>query len=198
MTQPTPPIAMLVYHRVKDYDPWKQAFDAAQEHRVAASCLGHHISRGLDDPNIVYVYCPATDEAKLKAFADGPELAQAMKDAGVDGPPTTKLMIPISVDYTPGEEHPAVIVDHAVKDYATWRSYYDKDVDLRERNNIVGHAVNHELGKPNQLIVYNQGADADSLRAFATSEELKNIMTTAGVIGTPDIHLVNGIEYQEY
>jgi quinol monooxygenase YgiN len=198
MSQDIPPVAVLISHRVRDYDSWKNAFDSHQSARAQASCLMHHVSRGVDDPNMVYVFCPATDVDRLKAFTDSPELANAMKNAGVEGPANVRLMIPKLSDVILDRELPAVIVSHPVEDYDTWRAVYDEGVDLRKRNSIVGHAVHQELGKPNQVIVYNQSSDLSSLRTFVDSTELKEVMQRAGVTAPPDIDLIQGVDYAEY
>jgi len=198
MSQDIPPVAVLISHRVRDYDSWKKAFDSHQSDRVQASCLMHHVSRGVDDPHMVYVFCPATDVDKLKALTDSPELANAMKNAGVDGPANIKLLTPRLSDVILDRELPAVIVSHPVEDYDAWRAVYDEGVDLRKRNNIVGHAVHQEIGRPNQVVVYNQSSDLNSLRTFVDSTELKEVMQRAGVTAPPDIDLVQGVDYQEY
>ena len=96
MSMQIPPVAVLVAHRVADFDTFKKVFDGHQAARKEASCLGHDVNRGVDDPNMVYVYCPATDVDKLRDFVDSPELVQAMKAASVEGPPTITMMTPKS------------------------------------------------------------------------------------------------------
>ena len=73
MSQDIPPVATLITHRVADYDAWKKVFDDHLPARKEASCLGHHINRGVDDPNMVYIYCPAShcSHSKEGAFGDG-------------------------------------------------------------------------------------------------------------------------------
>ncbi len=198
MSQDIPPIAALAYHRVADFDAWKTVFDAHQADRVQASCLGHHINRGADDPNMVYIYCPATDVDKLKAFLDSAQLAAIMKSSGVQGPPTIKLMTPKSSDFIPDQKLAGVIMFHPVEDYDAWRVVYDEGDDLRQKNGIVGHAVNQELGKPNEVIIYDQANDLASLRAFVDSAELRGAMQRAGVTSPPEIHFVQSVDFAEY
>ena len=79
-----PPVATLVIHRVADWDVFKKTFDEHQVARKEASILGHHVNRGADDPNMVYIYTPASDVNRLRAFIDG---------AGL-GEPDWELMVP--------------------------------------------------------------------------------------------------------
>jgi quinol monooxygenase YgiN len=193
-----PPVAVLVSHRVADYETWKKKFDDHMPARKEAGCLGDHINRGADDPNMVYVYCPATDVDRLKAFIDSPDVGEVMKNAGVEGRPTITFMTPKSADFISDQKLPGVIVTHAVEAYDAWRAVYD-DLDYyRRQKGIVGHAVNQELGKPNQVIVYHQANDLDALRAFVDSTEVKEAMQRAGVLGTPDIRFVQVADFTDY
>ena len=198
MSQTIPPVATLVAHRISDWDTFKKVFDEHQGARKEASILGHHLNRGADDPNMVYVYCPATDVDKLKAFIDSAELRDAMNNAGVEGQPSITFMTPRSEDFIPDQNLPGMIVMHAVDDYDKWRIAYDDFDAFRKQSGIVGHAVNQELGKPHQVIVYHQANDMDTLRKFAASDELRERMKNGGVVGTPDIHFVQSVDFAEY
>jgi hypothetical protein len=198
MSHPLPPVAILIAHRVADYTLWKKAFDAHQKARQEAGCMGHHINRGADDPNMVYIYCPATDAAKLKGFVGDPNLARVMKDAGVQGSPTITLMTPMSADFIPDRKLPGIIVSHDVRDYDAWRIVYDGLDGYRKQNGIVGHAVNQQLGTPNRVIVYHQAEQPGTLRTFVASTELKEAMQRGGVAGRPDIQFVQVADIGAY
>jgi len=198
MSQTIAPVAILVSHRVADFDAWKKAFDDDMPARKEASCLGHHINRGADDPGWVYVYCPATDVDKVKAFIHSPEVAEVMKNAGVEGPPTITFMTPKSADFIPDQKLPGIIVTHAVESYDRWRAAYDEFDGFRKQSGIIGHAVNQELGNPNQVTLYHQANDLGSLHAFVDAPELKETMQRAGVSGAPDIRFVQAVDFAEY
>lgn len=198
MSQPIPPIAVLVSHHVADYDAWKNSFDGHQAARVQASCLGHHINRGADDSNTVHLYCPATDVEKLKAFIDSSELAEAMRAAGVDAPPTIRLMEPKEADFIPDQKVAGLIVAHEVEDYDAWKAVYDDTAKLRKDNGIIGHAVNTVLGKPNHVLVYHQANDVETLQAFLDLPALQEGMQRAGVKGEPEIHFVQVADFADY
>jgi hypothetical protein len=198
MIDTVPPVAMFVRHRVRDYDTWKKMFDDHMAARKAASCLGHHINRGADDPYKVYVYCPATDPQRLRAFVESADLPDVMKRAGVEGRPAVNLMKPMSVDIIPDRILAGIIVEHAVEDYDRWRIAYDDFDGFRKKCGIIGHAVNQELDDPNRVIVYHQAETPDSLRTFLESTELREAMQRAGVRGTPDSHYVQVADFGEY
>jgi len=198
MSQSIAPVAVLVAHRVADYDSWKKTFDAHEPARKEASCLGHHINRGADDPNMIYIYSPGTDVDKVKAFVSSTDLGEVMKTAGVIGPPAVTLMKPMSADFIPDQKLAGIIVTHRVESYETWRASFDDFDDHRKQSGIVGHAVNQELGNPNQVVVYHQANDLATLRSFVDSTELKERMQRAGVIGTPNIQFVQVADFSDY
>jgi quinol monooxygenase YgiN len=198
MSQDIPSVAVLTFHRVADYDEWKKTFDEHVPDSVEASCLGYHISRGADDPGIVYVYMPATDVHKVREFFQSPRLGDAMRRARVEGAATIKLMTPKSADVIPDQKLAGVIATHAVEDYDRWRAVYDELADFRKQNGIVGDAVNQELDNPNHVIVYHQANDMDSLHAFVDSAELEEAMLRAGVIGQPDVQFVRVVDFADY
>jgi quinol monooxygenase YgiN len=193
-----PPAAVLISHRVADYDAWKAAFDDHVQARRDASCLGHYLKRGVDDPNTVYMYCLATDVDKLRAFLEGADLAQAMKRAGVEGAPTITVMKPMSRDLVPKQLLPGIIVMHQVENYDAWRVAYDGFDEFRRESGIVGHAVTQEYGHPNHVIVYHQARNVAALRAFVDSPELQGTMQRAGVVGAPEIHFIRVVDFADY
>jgi hypothetical protein len=193
-----PPVSVLIIHRVADFDAWKTAFDADRPAREEATCLGHYLKRGVDDPDTVYVYCLATDPERLRAFLESDELAERMREAGVVDEPTMILMEPMSRDLVAGRLLPGIIAMHAVEDYVTWRSVYDELDGFRDASGIVGDAVSRRLDDPNRVIVYHQAESVEELRVFAASPELEDAMMRGGVVGQPDVRFIRVVDFADY
>ena len=190
--------AVLISHRVGDYETWKTAFDAHMPARREASCIGHYLKRGVDDPAMVYMYCLANDADRLRDFLGGSDLAEAMKSAGVEGEPTIDLLKPASRRLVPRQKLPGVIVKHRVEDYDAWRLVYDEIEAFRRQSGIVGDAVSRQIDDPDDLVIYHQAEDIDALRAFVDSPELQDAMQRAGVIGEPEIHFIQVVDFASY
>jgi hypothetical protein len=193
-----PPASVLIAHRVADYNAWKSAFDEHMQARKDASCLGHYLKRGIDDTDMVYIYCLASNVDRLRAFLESTDLAEAMKEAGVQGVPEITLMKPISRNLVSEKRLFGIIVMHSVEDYGSWRVEYDQFDEVRRASGIVGHAVSQEFGNPNHVIVYHQAEDLAALHAFVDSAELANAMQDAGVVGDPDIRFIQIEGFAEY
>jgi hypothetical protein len=192
------PVSVLIVHRVADYDGWKLVFDGHAAAREAAGCSGHYLKRGIDDEAMVYVYCPASDEQRLRAFLESEELAEAMARAGVEGPPSINLMKLASRDLVSGRMLPGIIMMHSVDDYETWRADYDALDGFRAQSGIVGHAVARKLDDADDLVVYHQAEQLDDLRAFVASAELRQLMESSGAAADLEVHFIRVVDFASY
>lgn len=72
-----------VAFKVKNYEQWKQGYDASIEQRKAAGEISFQVFRNVDDPNTVTVLSVQQSAEKVNAFMDSPDLKERMKAAGV-------------------------------------------------------------------------------------------------------------------
>jgi hypothetical protein len=79
--------AIMVTHRVEDFDAWLAGYDAADEVRRSGGIVGHATNRSIDDPSIAIVYHQAESFDDLRSFLDSEDLQLAMKQAGVVSEP---------------------------------------------------------------------------------------------------------------
>ena len=87
-------VLMVVQHPVKDFDAWRVEYDKAQPIRDKHRVTDATIFRNADDPNeITGLHGPPIDEAR--AFADDPDLRDAMNSAGVIGPPRIEISVEV-------------------------------------------------------------------------------------------------------
>jgi hypothetical protein len=83
-----------------------------------------------------------------------------------------------------------LFVRHTVADFARWRKGYDEFDAKRRSMGVTGDGVYQLDGNPNDITLYHEFASMDAAKAFAASSELREAMTSAGVVGTPDIWFV--------
>ncbi len=192
MSTMLPPAAAIINHTVADFDSWKPLFDADESERKAAGMLGHHINRGMENPNDVTVYIAVSDVAKAQQFATSPRLKEFMHKAGVTSAPHASFVTPVSENIVWDRELPAMLVMHTVADFDRWHEGYKQKADVRRAGGIVGDAVNRDTANPNFVVVYHQAESHDTLKAFVSSPELKSAMQELGVTGAPTISFVTG------
>ena len=190
--QPLPPAALIIRHQVADFDAWKVAFDDHEGARREAGCLGHHINRAKDDPNLVTIYLAIEDVDRAKAFAASDDVKKAMEDAGVTSAPEFNWTTPVREAVVWDRELPAFLLSHRVADFDTWLTAYDAADSLRQAKGIIGHAANRSLDDPSVALVYHQAESFDTLRAFLEDDELRAAMKEAGVISEPEVSYHTG------
>jgi len=79
---------ILVQHSVEYYERWKSEFDAHRAAREAAGSKGGFVFRDADNPNNLTVLLEWNSLERAHAFSESYDLREAMKRAGVTGPPT--------------------------------------------------------------------------------------------------------------
>lgn len=78
---------LLIRHKVRDFETWKQAFDVHRAKRTEAGLTDKQLLRGASDPNEVVILCEAKDLDKARAFSESADLRETMQKAGVAGKP---------------------------------------------------------------------------------------------------------------
>jgi quinol monooxygenase YgiN len=194
MSEPNqlPPAAVIITHEVADWTTWKTHFDGHESTRKAAGFLGHHINRGLENPNVISVYLAVADLAKAKAFFASADLRNVTAAAGVKGAPTAVWVKPVTEQIVWDREVPAMIVSHNVANFDTWLATYKATVARHEPGGIIGRAANQSLDDSTNVVVYHQAESHDTLKAFMASPGLKEAMQTAGVTSAPQVTYVTG------
>ena len=69
--------------KVKDYERWKEEYDASIEQRKASGEISYQVFRNVADPNTVTVLSVQTSAEQVQAFMDSPDLKARMEAAGI-------------------------------------------------------------------------------------------------------------------
>ena len=80
-----------------------------------------------------------------------------------------------------------MFVRHRVGNYASWRKGYDAFEAQRPSFGVTGQAVYQDAADPDMVTVTHDFATLEAAKALASSDALKQAMTSAGVVGVPDI-----------
>lgn len=84
-----------------------------------------------------------------------------------------------------------LFVRHKVRHFANWKAAYDAfDVERRAMG-VTGDGVYQSVDDPNDVTVFHDFDSSDKAKAFADSTRLREVMTDAGVVGSPDIWFAN-------
>ena len=86
----------------------------------------------------------------------------------------------------------SVITAVEVEDYDRWRSQFDSMEGHRREHGIVGGRVYQDVATPNLVTVVIEG-DLSDLQAYMGSQALKDSMAKGGVVGPPQVSIVNEV-----
>jgi heme-degrading monooxygenase HmoA len=79
--------AVLVRHKLQDYDAWKPGFDQDGSTREASGSRGGRLFRNADDPNETFILFEWDDLEKAREFAGSDDLRETMQRLGVADQP---------------------------------------------------------------------------------------------------------------
>ena len=82
-----------------------------------------------------------------------------------------------------------LLVRHEVEDYAAWRSVYESVDGLRTEHGCTGAEVMVDPGNKQDVFILHRFPTVEQAEAFAGSNDLREAMGRAGVVGAPRIEI---------
>jgi len=174
----------LIYHKVKDYDKWKEAFDEFQPIREANGELSYEVGVLEEDPNTVYVLNTWKSKEDYNKFKETAALKDKMNEAGVSEAPTFLYLNQLEGSEFKDNKITAIIY-HEVEDYDKWKRAFDNFERTRKEFNEISYEVGTLNGDSKWIYVMNQWDNYQDYKTFIEDAKLKVAMTKAGVIGKP-------------
>ena len=83
-----------------------------------------------------------------------------------------------------------VIIRHKVADYGRWKEAFDAHLGKRRAGGELGHRLLLSVDDPRDVTLVMDWDSLERARKFATSDDLKQTMQTAGVVGEPEVRFV--------
>jgi quinol monooxygenase YgiN len=86
-------------------------------------------------------------------------------------------------------------VRHPVEDFRRWKEGFDKHATARQASGATGEAyVMRDTENLNEITLLLGWSNPDKARAFIQSASLKDAMRDAGVLGMPEIRILERAE----
>ncbi|MCJ8314053.1 MAG: DUF3764 family protein [Saccharospirillaceae bacterium] len=79
-----------------------------------------------------------------------------------------------------------LIINHHVKDFSQWKVVFDSHHSVRESFSLKDIYVTQDKSDPNNISIICEG-EANDIKAFMDSDDLKSTMEKAGVVGEPQV-----------
>ena len=86
-----------------------------------------------------------------------------------------------------------VIISHECKNYSDWRIVFDADEVNRSKAGFKSTGVFHSVDNPNKITIIGEAPSVEAINGFMANPELKVAMEKGGVIGIPDVKILNKI-----
>ena len=80
-----------------------------------------------------------------------------------------------------------LLIHHKVENFDTWKRAYDDHRVARNVSGLKELRLLRGLSDPNDVVLLFEARDLEKARAFAHSDDLRQAMKGAGVIGAPEI-----------
>lgn len=179
---------ILIKHKVANYDSWRKEYDAHDSIREAYGISHFIVGSGLDDANMILTINKFTDLQKAKDFSALPFLKEAMKKAGVIGPPEFSYYDVIRNNDSEIMQKDRLMVTHRVKDFDAWLKVYDTEgKNKRLEEGLMDRGMARSTDDPNKVVLVFAIIDMKKAKASIISEEKKKLMMDAGVEDVPEM-----------
>jgi quinol monooxygenase YgiN len=86
-----------------------------------------------------------------------------------------------------------VVISHECKNYSDWRKVFDADEVNRSKAGFISTGVYHSVDNPNKITIIGEAPSVEAINGFMSNPELKATMEKGGVIGMPDVKILNKI-----
>jgi hypothetical protein len=84
-----------------------------------------------------------------------------------------------------------MILRHSIRDYAAWRPVYDAHETARRAAGLTNGRVFRSAEDPNDILILFDMADRCRAEEFGRSDDLREAMQRAGVVGQPEIRFAD-------
>ena len=86
-----------------------------------------------------------------------------------------------------------MILSHEVQNFSDWKQFFDQDAPLREQLGVNVTGVYTAVDNPNHVTVISEIASAEVIQSLMTNPALQETMQKAGVVGQPEIKILNPV-----
>ena len=80
-----------------------------------------------------------------------------------------------------------ILVRHKVADYNRWKEAFDSHLNARKRAGETGFRLFHNVEDMREIFLLVDWQSIEEARKFMTSDELRDAMAKAGVMGAPEV-----------
>jgi len=186
LKEPIPAIAFI--YQVSSWDDWKKKFDDDEEARAERGMETLGILVSTEDPEKVTVFIRTQGHDEPVTYTTSDEMQRQMVSYGVIGDPELFFFDIVEMPARKFPQKYRFMISHDVKDYEAWKQKFDEHNPDRLEAGLEVTGIARGYENPENVSVMFAFDNMDEAKLFAESEELKNSMEEAGVLGDPLIY----------
>jgi len=80
-----------------------------------------------------------------------------------------------------------LLVHHRVQNFDTWKSAYERHGDIRDKAGLKELHLLRNVADRNDVVILFQAEDLERAQSFIRSDDLRQKMQEAGVVGAPEL-----------
>ena len=84
-----------------------------------------------------------------------------------------------------------VVISHEVKNYSDWRVVFDEDEVNRTKAGFKSTGVFRDVDNSNKITIIGEAPNLEAFDGFMKNPALKAAMEKGGVLGMPDVKVLN-------
>ncbi len=175
---------------VKDFEVWKPVFMKDSLSRRNSGVEMIVISSKIDHPKHMMFVGMIKEVQQAKKALKNPDFLG--RSAAVDISNLKSEFYEV-LRFNPDANEPQwLIMNFKIKDYIKWVNAFDAGQKLRADAGLVDVLIAKDVEQPLKIQVVLDITDLNKVKAFMSSEILKEKMKSAGVIGKPDVEYYEG------
>jgi len=92
-------------------------------------------------------------------------------------------------------------IEHAISDFATWKSAFDRFADARAKGGVVGDRIRRPIDDPGHLIIdldFQSRERAEAFRQFLSNEVWANREASPALVGRPSTRLLEPVQVADF
>ncbi len=92
----------------------------------------------------------------------------------------------------------SMFIRHRVADFGKWKSVFDDHEGTRRQFGATSHSLHRDADDPNVVIIAARVTDIARAKEFIASQDLRETMQQAGIVGQPEFWFTEDVEEKTY
>ena len=173
-------VKTLVYHKVKDFNRWKEKFEEVYHMRLIAGELSYEVGTFKHDSSMAYIISEWTSAEAFETYMASSELNVFMKKAGVLNTPQFAIFNQKEKSEPMGESF-TTLTYHKVEDYDQWKAVFEGIINLRMQAGEISYEIGTFQDDPSVVYVINEWTSIEAFQNCMAKSEIVDAMERAGV-----------------